>query len=78
MTVKKVVMTVLNDNVTTVQDIHYEIFVDPSLELLEVESEIIGVKTELIKISPSKYTLIIKSMKPKSQMVLFLNYAKAT
>ena len=69
-------MTFTNDNAVEVKNLHYELFVNPHVTLKNIESEIIGIQTELIKISPSKYNLIIKSMKPRSQMVLFLNYAK--
>jgi len=55
---------------------NYELNIDPEIKLGHIESEVIGIKTELIKNSMDKYTLIIKSMKPKSQMVLFLNYDK--
>ena len=76
LTPKKLVMTFINDNSTQVQNIHYELHVDSNVNLKSIESEIIGVKTELIKLSKNNYTLIIKSMKPQSQMVLFLNYDK--
>jgi len=76
LTPKKLVMTFTNDNIVDVNNVHYELYVDSEVKLKSVESEIIGVKSELIKLSENNYTLIIKSMKPKSQMVLFLNYDK--
>ena len=76
LTPKKLVMTFTNDNLEEVNNVHYELYVDSEVKLKSVESEIIGVKSELIKLSENNYTLIIKSMKPKSQMVLFLNYDK--
>jgi len=75
-TPKKLVMTFTNDNTREVKNIHYELYVDSDIKLKSIESEIIGVKTELINLGENRYTLIIKSMKPKSQMVLFLNYDK--
>lgn len=75
-TLKKVILTVNNDNSEIVKDIHYEIYVDSGINVKNIESEIIGVKTELIKVNTNQYTLIIKEMKPKSQLVLFLNYEK--
>ena len=75
-TIKKLIMTVNNANSVTVKDIHYELYVDSKVKLKNIESEIIGVKTELIKVNANEYTLIIKEMKPMSQMVLFLNYAE--
>ena len=76
LTTKKLVMTFTNDNAVEVKDVHYELYIDSNTKLKSLESEIIGVKTELIKLSENKYTLVIKSMKPRSQMVLFLNYDK--
>jgi len=73
---KKLIMTFSNESAEEIHDIHYELSVAPDITLGSIESEVIGIKTQLIKNSSNTYTLIIKSMKPKSQMILFLNYDK--
>jgi peptidoglycan/xylan/chitin deacetylase (PgdA/CDA1 family) len=75
-TLKKLIMTINNDNSEVIKDINYEIYIDSNVKMKNIESEIIGVKTELIKVNDNEYRLIIKEMKPKSQLVLFLNYEK--
>ena len=75
-TPKKFVMTITNDNQVQVEDIHYELSVDSGIQLKNIESEIIGVETKLTQINKNKYLLVIKSMKPRSKMVLFVNYDK--
>ncbi len=75
-TQKKIIMTLFNNNDEDVNNIHYEIFVDPNITITNVESEIIGLQTKLTKISQNKYLLVIQSLKPKSQVTLFLNYDK--
>ena len=75
-TAKKIILNLTNNNSEVVNNIHYEIDINPKLSITNVESEIIGLKTELTKISHSKYLLIVKSMKPKSKIVIFLNYDK--
>jgi peptidoglycan/xylan/chitin deacetylase (PgdA/CDA1 family) len=71
---KKVVLTLNNDNTEEVKNVHYRIYLDSDIVLKNIESEIIGAQTELTRISKNEYTLIAKSLKPKSQLVLFLNY----
>ena len=73
---KKFIMTFSNDSNEKVHDVHYELSVSPDIKLGRVESEVIGVQTKLIKNKSNTYTLIIKSMSPKSQMILFVNYEK--
>ena len=73
-TMKKLIMTFNNENSVLIKNMHYELYVDSNVRIKNIESEIIGVKTELIKVNENQYTLVIKEMKPKSQMVLFLNY----
>ena len=75
-TLKKLIITFDNENNTLVKNIHYKIYVDPNIKIKNVESEIIGIKTQLTEIDASEYVLIIKEMKPKSKMVLFINYEK--
>jgi hypothetical protein len=73
---KKLILTVYNNNSEEVHNIHYEITVNPMIKLTGVESEVIGLKTKLLQESKSKYTFIIHALQPKSQIVLFVNYAK--
>ena len=73
---KKLIMTLKNSNATSVNNIHYELDVGPNIKLTGVESEMIGVKAELIQVSPHEYTLIVKALMPKSEMLLFVNYEK--
>jgi hypothetical protein len=73
---KKLILTVYNNNSEEVHNIHYEITVNPMMQLTGVESEVIGLKTKLLQESKSKYVLVIHSLKPKSQIVLFVNYTK--
>ena len=73
---KKLIMTLKNSNATSVNNIHYELDVGPNIKLTGIESEMIGVKAELIQVSPHEYTLIVKALKPKSEMLLFVNYEK--
>jgi len=73
---KKMIVTISNDNAKTVENVHYEIVVDPSVHIEYVESEIIGLKTTLTKQNNGKYVLVIKSLKPKSQIVLFVKYVQ--
>jgi len=75
-TQKKIIMSITNNNDDEVENMHYEIDVDPTISLKNVESEIIGLKSNLTKLSDSKYLLVVKSLKAKSKVVLFLNYAK--
>jgi hypothetical protein len=75
-TAKKLILTIENDNQEEIRDAHYELYLDPTIALKGVESEIYGVKTKLRKINPGRYTLIVESLKPISQMVLFVNYDK--
>lgn len=75
-TEKKFVMTLNNENKFEVKNLHYRLYVAPHIKLTKLESEIIGVETELKEVSPTEYTMTVKSMKPKSQIVLFVNYEK--
>ena len=73
-TMKKLIITLNNNNDIPILNMHYNLYLDSKVKIKNIESEIIGVKTELIKVNNNEYTLIIKEMKPMSQMVLFLNY----
>ena len=73
---KKIVMVVNNANDEVIHNMHYTLYVDKNIILKDVESEIIGVKTRLTRISDTEYQLIIKQLKPRSEMVLFINYDK--
>jgi peptidoglycan/xylan/chitin deacetylase (PgdA/CDA1 family) len=73
---KKMILTISNNNATVVKNLHYDIVVDPTVRIVGVESEIIGLKTMLKKQKKGNYTLVIKSLQPKSQIVLFLKYVQ--
>ena len=75
-TAKKIIMTLKNDSDTEVQNVHYRLFVTPTIKLKDIESEIIGISTQLKKVSDEEYILIVKSIKPRAEMVLFVNYDK--
>jgi len=77
LTDKKLVLKISNNNNQTVHNVHYEIAVDPTIDLKKVESEIIGLKTKLTKESDSKYVLNIKTLNPKSYIVLFIQYTQS-
>jgi len=55
---------------------HYMLFVDPNIKIVSIQSEIMGVQTELEQVAFDKYKLIIHSIEPQSQLVLFLDYEK--
>ena len=74
---KNLVLTISNDNSQMVKNVHFEITVNPNIKLKGIESEIIGLKTKLIKESSTKYLLTVKTLNPKSQIVLFVHYAQS-
>jgi len=74
---KNLVLTISNDNRQTVKNLHYEITVNPNIKLKGIESEIIGLKTKLVKKSSTKYVLTVKTLNPKSQIVLFVHYVQS-
>jgi peptidoglycan/xylan/chitin deacetylase (PgdA/CDA1 family) len=76
LTQKKVILTIANNTNHKVMHAHYELYVDPSIILEDVDSEIIGLKTSLKKLSRTKYLLVVDTLKPQSQVTLFLNYIK--
>jgi peptidoglycan/xylan/chitin deacetylase (PgdA/CDA1 family) len=76
MTQKKIIVTLFNNNAQDVKNAHYELFVDPNIILKDVESEIIGIQTTLRRITPNKYLLVVSNLKPKSRVMLFINYAQ--
>jgi len=73
---KKVMLQIENFNDDEVEDIHFEIDIDPDKKIKNVESEIVGVKTDIKQLSDTRYLLVVKSLKPDSKIVVFLNYAK--
>lgn len=74
MTENKLILTISNDNTVSVNDVHFEVVVDPSMQIKGIESEIIGLKTTIQKKTKNTYLLKIGSLKPKSQIVLFIKY----
>lgn len=75
-TMKKLLMTITNNNNVSIKNIHYEIDVDSAIKITDVGCEIVGVKTKLIKVNKNRYTLIVEKMKPLSQLLVFVNYEK--
>lgn len=75
-TTKKIILTIDNYNRNTVKNMHYMLFVDPNIKIVSIQSEIMGVQTELEQVAFDKYKLIIHSIEPQSQLVLFLDYEK--
>lgn len=73
---KKAIVTISNKNDHVVKNMHFEVDVDPDISIIDATSEIIGLKTEIKRIDPTHYTLIVDSLQPRSQTVIFLNYAK--
>ncbi len=74
---KNLVLTISNDNRQTVKNVHYEITVDPDIKLLGTRSEIIGLKTKLVKKNNTTYVLTVKRLNPKSKIVLFVHYVQS-
>lgn len=75
-TSKKLLLSIANNNNDEIKNLHIELYADCAVTLKNIESEIIGIKTKLIQVTPHRYTLIIDSITPKSQIVLFVNYDK--
>jgi len=73
-TEKKIILTLKNDIKTNIKDLHLIIETDTNIILKEVESEIVGLQTQLKKISNNKYILTVKELKPNSESVFFINY----
>jgi len=74
---KNLVLTISNDNKHTVKNLHYEITVNPDIKLVNVNSEIVGFKTKLVKKNSTTYILTVKTLSPKSKIVLFVRYAQS-
>lgn len=75
-TTKKIILTIDNYNHEVVKDMHYMLFVDPNIKIVSIQSEIMGVQTKLEQVAFNKYELVIDSVEPQSQLVLFLDYEK--
>jgi len=75
-TAKKIIVTLVNNNKDSVKNLHYELFVDPTITLENVESEIVGLDVQLKKRADHQYLLLVKSLKPRSKITLFLNYVQ--
>lgn len=76
MTPEKVLITLSNNSIENLKNLKLAIEVAPNIKLLNTESELIGFKTNLEKQSKGTYTLTIKNIKPKSQVMVFINYEK--
>jgi len=72
----RIIMTIDNISKIPVKNLHYEITVDPNMQLNKVESEMFGLKTTLLKKSRTQYILTVDVIQPKSQIVLFLKYVQ--
>ena len=75
-TPKKILITLSNNSIENIKNLKLKIEIAPGIKLLNIESELIGFQAELKKQSSSIYTLIIKNIKPKSQVMVFINYEK--
>jgi len=75
-TMKKIILTVNSSNTQEVKNMHYMLFVDPTIKIVSIQSEIMGVQTKLEQVALDKYELIIDTIEPQSQLVLFLDYEK--
>jgi len=75
-TLKKLIVTFNNESYVKNMNSHYSLFVPSYIRVTSIDSEIIGEDVKLLKVSPTQYTIILKNMKPRSQLVVFLNYEK--
>jgi peptidoglycan/xylan/chitin deacetylase (PgdA/CDA1 family) len=75
-TQKKVIITLSNSADEPLKDLHFEIEVAPGIKLVDIDSEIIGFKTELIHEKDNRYTVVVKQLEPRSELMLFVNYEK--
>lgn len=73
---KKILIMVANSDYAPMENVHYRIEVDPHISIEKVASEIDDVEPKLIKKSDSEYLLILKLVKPKSNVVVYLNYVE--
>jgi len=71
-----IVLEISNDNAVNVNDVHFQIAVDSGIKIKGVSSEVVGVRSSVKKIDENSYELVIHSLKPKSKIVLFVNYEK--
>jgi len=74
LTPKKLIITLSNNATKNLENLKLEVNVAPGIKLLNIESEIIGFDTKMKKENEGFYTISIKEMQPKSQVVLFVNY----
>jgi len=75
-TPKKIIVTLSNNGLKDINNLHLQLNVDSNVVLKNVTSEIIGFKTAIKKDTQDSYILTIKSIQPKSQVLLFINYVK--
>jgi hypothetical protein len=75
-TTKNIVLTISNNNPQAIKNLNFEITHNPDINILSVDSEIIGTKVELLKESNSLSRIRIDYIKPKAQIVIFISYAK--
>jgi len=73
---KKVLLKISNSSALPIKNIHFEIEVNPDIKLTGVSSEIYGINTEIKKDKFGKSILIIDSLPPKSENLIFINYDK--
>jgi len=73
-TPKKFIIDLSNRNDTPVKNLKFTLFSAPDLNLINVESEMIGLDITLNKERENEYTLRVASLLPKSQTTLFINY----
>ena len=76
LTSKNLVLTISNNNLEVVKNLHFDLTHSPYITINKAESEIIGTKIELTHPQKTIDTINIDTIQPKSQIVLFLNYVK--
>jgi len=75
-TPKKVLLTLSNNSLEDIKNLKLKIEIAPGIRIHNIESELIGFQTEIKKESDGIYTLTIKDIKPKSKILIFINYEK--
>jgi len=75
-TPKKIILTLSNNAAIPLKNLHLELDTSAGVKLLNVDSEIIGLKTKLTKEKENLYTIVVKDIQPKAQIMLFVNYEK--
>lgn len=73
---KKILLTLTNNSAESMENVKLKIEIGPNIKILNATSELIGFQTTLKKESQNIYTLTIKKLKAKAQIMVFINYEK--